>query len=133
MSLTDPIADMLTRIRNAITARHGFVLVPASKMKISIAKVLKEEGFIKDYEVLKGNTPQRMIKIHLHYTEKKQSVLSGLQRVSKPGLRVYCQKGEVPRVYGGLGIAILSTSRGILTGQQAWSKGIGGEVLCYVW
>ena len=133
MSLTDPIADMLTRIRNAIMARHEFVLVPASKMKISIAKVLKEEGFIKDYEVLKGNTPQRIIKVHLAYSEKKQAALNGLQRISKPGLRVYCQKGEIPRVYGGLGIAILSTSRGVMTGQQAWKNGLGGEVLCYVW
>lgn len=133
MSLSDPIADMLTRIRNAIMARHEFTLVPASRIKISIAKVLKEEGFIKDYEVLKGNTPQREIKIHLGPTGEKQSVLHGLQRVSKPGLRVYCQKGEIPRVYGGLGIAIMSTSQGILTGQQAWKKGLGGEVLCYVW
>ena len=133
MSLSDPIADMLTRVRNAITARHEFVLVPASRTKISIAKVLKEESFIKDYEVLKGNTPQRIIKIHLAYDGKKQSALNGLQRVSKPGLRVYCRKGEIPRVYGGLGVAILSTSQGVMTGQQAWKKGLGGEILCYVW
>ena len=133
MSLTDPIADMLTRIRNAIVSRHEFVLVPASRTKISIAKVLKEEGFIKDYEVLKGNTPQRVIKVHLSYGGKKQPVLTGLQRVSKPGLRVYCQKGEIPRIYGGLGIAIISTSQGVMTGQQAWKKGLGGEGLCYVW
>ena len=133
MSLSDPIADMLTRIRNAVMARHEFVLAPASSIKISIAKVLKEEGFIKDYEVLKGNTPQRVIKIYLSPTEKKQSVLNGLQRVSKPGLRVYCQRGEVPRVYGGLGIAILSTPQGFMAGQQAWKKGLGGEILCYVW
>jgi small subunit ribosomal protein S8 len=133
MSFTDPIADMLTRIRNAIVSRHESVLVPASRTKISIAKVLKEEGFIKDYEVLKGNTPQRVIKVHLSYTGKKQPVLNGLQRVSKPGLRVYCPKGEIPRVFGGLGIAILSTSQGVMTGQQAWKKGLGGEVLCYVW
>ena len=133
MNLSDPIADMLTRIRNAANARHEFVQVPASRIKISIAKVLKEEGFIKDYEVLRGNTPQRVIKIHLRYTGKKQSVLNGLQRVSKSGLRVYCQKGEIPRVYGGLGIAILSTSLGVMTGQQAWRKSVGGEVLCHVW
>jgi len=133
MSLSDTIADMLTRTRNAINARHEFVLVPASRVKISIAKVLKEEGFIKDYEVLKGNTPQRVIKIYLSYSGKKQSMLNGLQRVSKPSLRVYCRKGEIPRVYGGLGIAILSTSQGVMTGQQAWKKGLGGEVLCYVW
>lgn len=133
MSLSDPIADMLTRIRNGVIARHEFLLVPASRIKISIAKVLKEEGFIKDYEVLKGNTPQRVIKIYLSYTGKKQSMLNGLQRVSKPSLRVYCRKGEIPRVYGGLGIAIVSTSQGVMTGQQAWKKGLGGEVLCYVW
>ena len=133
MSLSDPIADMLTRARNAVMARHEFVLVPASRIKISIAKVLKEEGFIKDYEVLKGNTPQRVIKIYLSYAGKKQSMLNGLQRVSKSSLRVYCRRGETPRVYGGLGIAILSTSQGIMTGQQAWKKGLGGEVLCYVW
>jgi small subunit ribosomal protein S8 len=133
MSVSDPIADMLTRIRNAITARHEFVLVPASRVKISIAKVLKEEGFVKDYEVLKGNTPQRVIKVYLSYDEKKRSMLNGLQRVSKPSLRVYCVKGEIPRVYGGLGVAIMSTSKGVLTGQQAWKKGLGGEVLCYVW
>jgi len=133
VSLSDPIADMLTRIRNAINARHEFVLAPASRIKISIAKVLKEEGFIKDYEVLKGNTPQRVIKIYLSYAGKKQSMLNGLQRVSKPSVRVYCRRGETPRVYGGLGIAILSTSQGIMTGQQAWKKGLGGEVLCYVW
>lgn len=133
MSTSDPIADMLTRIRNAITARHEFVLVPASRVKISIAKVLKEEGFIKDYEVLKGDTPQRVIKVHFSYDEKRKSVVNGLQRVSKPSLRIYCKKGEIPRIYGGLGIAILSTSQGVLTGQQAWNKGLGGEVLCYVW
>jgi len=114
-------------------ARHDSVLIPSSKIKISIARVLKEEGFIKDYEILKGNTPQRMIKVHLGSVVKKQPVLNGLQRVSKPGLRVYCGKGEIPRVYGGLGIAILSTSQGILTGQQAWKKGLGGEILCYIW
>jgi small subunit ribosomal protein S8 len=133
MSLSDPIADMLTRIRNGVIARHEFLLVPASRIKISIAKVLKEEGFIKDYEVLKGNTPQRVIKIYLSYTGKKQSMLNGLQRVSKPSLRVYYRKGEIPRVYGGIGIAIVSTSQGVMTGQQAWKKGLGGEVLCYVW
>jgi small subunit ribosomal protein S8 len=132
MSLSDPIADLLTRVRNAVTAKHEFVVIPASRIKISIAKVLKEEGFIKDYEVLKGSTPQRVIKIHLAYTDKK-SMLNGLQRVSKPGLRVYCKKGETPRIYGGLGIAILTTPQGVLTGEQAWRKGLGGEVLCYVW
>jgi len=133
MSLTDPIADMLTRIRNAISSRREFVLIPASRTKIAIAKVLKEEGFIKDYEVVKGNTPQRVIKVYLNYTGKRQPALTGLQRVSKPGMRVYCQKGEIPRIYGGLGIAVISTSQGVMTGQQAWKKGLGGEVLCYAW
>ena len=130
--VTDPIADMLTRIRNAVLARHDFVHVPSSRMKLSIAKILREEGFIRDYEVLKGK-PQRMIKIYLKYMDKKEPVLSGLQRVSKPGLRVYVQRSEIPRVYGGLGIAILSTPRGVMTGQQAWRQRLGGELLCYIW
>lgn len=130
--MTDPIADMLTRIRNAILARHDFVLVPASKMKLSIAKILKDEGFIRDYEVLKGK-PQRMLKIYLKYTEKREPILTGLKRVSKPGLRVYVQQTEIPRVYGGLGIAILSTPKGVMSGQQAWRQKVGGELLCYIW
>lgn len=132
MTISDPIADMLTRIRNALMARHDFALVPASKMKLSIAGILKEEGFINDYEVLRGK-PHRVIKLYLKYSDKNQSVLSGLERVSKPGLRVYVQRGEIPRVYGGLGIAILSTPKGVMTGQQAWRHGLGGELLCYVW
>ena len=133
MTMTDPIADMLTRIRNAVMARHDFVLVPASRTRISLAKVLKEEGFINDYEVLRGKTPQRTIKLHLIYREKTQPVLSGLERVSRPGLRLYAKKGEIPRVYGGMGITILSTSQGVMTGKEAWRKGLGGELLCYVW
>ena len=132
MTVSDPIADMLTRIRNAIMARHDCVLVPASRMKLSITRILKEEGFINDYEVLKGK-PHRVIKIYLKYSDNNQSVLSGLERVSKPGLRVYMQQKEIPRVYGGLGIAIVSTSKGVKTGQQAWRLGVGGELLCYVW
>jgi small subunit ribosomal protein S8 len=133
MSSTDPIADMLTRIRNAIMARHDSVLIPASKTKISIANILKEEGFITDYEVVKGNTPQRVIKIQLKYTGKKEPIVTGLKRVSKPGLRVYVSKGEIPRIYEGLGITILSTPLGVMTGRQAWRKGVGGEILCYIW
>lgn len=133
MSITDPIADMLTRIRNGIMARHDSVLIPASKTKISIANILKEEGFITDYEVVKGNTPQRVIKIQLKYTGKKEPILTGLKRVSKPGLRVYVGKGEIPRIYEGLGITILSTPLGVMTGKQAWRKGVGGEILCYIW
>ena len=129
--VTDPIADMLTRIRNAVLARHEFTLVPSSRMKLSIAKILREEGFIRDYEVLKGQQ-QRVIKIYLKYAEK-EPVISGLKRVSKPGLRIYVQRKEIPRVYGGTGIAIISTPKGVMIGQQAWRQGLGGEMLCYVW
>ena len=132
MTISDPIADMLTRIRNAIMARHDFVLVPTSRMKLSIAGILKAEGFISSYEVLRGK-PQRVIKIYLKYDDNNQSALSGLERVSKPGLRVYVQRKEIPRVYGGLGIAIMSTPSGVMKGQQAWRQGVGGELLCYVW
>ncbi len=132
MTISDPIADMLTRIRNAIMARHDFVLVPSSKMKLAIARILKKESFIADYEVLKGK-PHRVIKLHLKYDDENQPILSGLERASKPGLRVYVGRDEISRVYGGLGIAIISTSSGVMTGQQAWRKGIGGELLCYVW
>ena len=132
MTISDPIADMLTRIRNAIMARHDFVLVPTSKMKLAIARVFKEEGFISDYEVLKSK-PYRVIKIYLKYRDNNQPVLSGLERASKPGLRVYVQREEIPRVYGGLGIALVSTPKGVMTGHQAWRQGVGGELLCYVW
>jgi small subunit ribosomal protein S8 len=132
LTTTDPIADMLTRIRNAIMARHDHVLMPASRTKLAIAGVLKSEGFISDYEVSHGKV-QRTINIHIKYDENRQPVISGLKRVSKPGLRVYVQKKEIPRVYGGLGIAILSTPRGVMTGEQAWRQNLGGELLCHVW
>ncbi len=132
MAVTDPIADMLTRIRNAVMARHDSVLIPASRMKLYIAKILKQEGFVTDYEVL-GSRPQRQIKMVLKYDDKNKPFISGLKRISKPGLRVYVQGNEIPRVYGGLGIAIVSTSKGVMTGQKAWHQGIGGELLCYVW
>jgi small subunit ribosomal protein S8 len=132
VTISDPIADMLTRIRNATMARHDTVLVSSSKMKLAIAKILKEEGFIKDFEVVRGK-PQKSIKIHLRYQDRNQSVLTGLERISKPGLRIYVQKQEIPRVYGGLGVAILSTPKGVMTGNKAWKEGIGGELLCYVW
>jgi len=132
VTVSDPIADMLTRIRNAIMARHDSVLIPASRMKLGIARIIKEEGFINDYEVLRGK-PHRAIKISLKYDDKNQPALSGLERISKPGLRMHVQRKEIPRVYGGLGIAILSTSEGVMTGQQAWHQRIGGELLCYVW
>jgi small subunit ribosomal protein S8 len=131
MTVTDPIADMLTRIRNAVMADHDYVLVPSSKIKLSIIKILEEEGFVDRYEVLKGK-PQSMIKIHLKYTNGQPAIL-GLERASKPGLRVYVERREIPRVYGGLGITILSTSKGIMTGQEAWRQHLGGEILCYVW
>jgi len=132
MTVSDPIADMLTRIRNAVMARHDFVPVPSSRTKLAITKILKEEGFISDYEVLRGK-PHRAIKLHLKYDDKNQPIISGLERVSKPGLRVYVERKEIPRVYGGLGIAIISTAKGIMTGKQAWRRGIGGELICYVW
>jgi small subunit ribosomal protein S8 len=132
LNMTDPIADMLTRIRNAVTAKHDYVNIPASNMKVAIANVLREEGFIKQFEV-KQEGARKLMRIELNYTGKKEPVLNGLQRVSKPGLRVYVQKREIPRVYGGLGIAILSTPQGVMTGQDAWRRSIGGEVICYVW
>jgi small subunit ribosomal protein S8 len=132
MAVTDSIADMLTRIRNAHMARHDTVLVPSSKMKVSLAKILKQEGFIKDYDVTRTK-PQRNIKIVLRYEEGNRPMISGLERASKPGLRLYVGRNEIPRVYGGLGITIVSTSKGLMTGHHAWKLGIGGELLCYVW
>ncbi len=132
MSVTDPIADMLTRIRNASLARHGEVTVPSSKVKREIARILAEEGFIGGYRT-STDGPQEYISLDLRYVEGKSPVVSGLKRISKPGLRVYARKTEIPRVLGGLGIVILSTSRGIMTGAQARKQNLGGEVLCYVW
>lgn len=132
MSVTDPIADMLTRIRNGVHAKHDSVTMPSSKVKVAIAQVLKEEGFIRDFEVEQdGSRP--LLKVQLSYTGRKDPVLSGIKRVSKPGLRVYVQKREIPRVFGGLGVAILSTPEGVMTGQSARQRNVGGEVLCYVW
>jgi small subunit ribosomal protein S8 len=134
MSVNDPVADMLTRIRNAVQSRHDSVLMPASKLKVAIATVLKDEGFIRDYAVVaEDGRPQPNLKVDLSYGGRKQPVLTGLQRVSKPGLRVYVQRNEIPRVYGGLGIAIISTPKGVMTGQEARRQSIGGELLCYVW
>ena len=132
MPVTDPVADMLTRIRNAIQVRHESVLVPSSKIKLGLAKILKEEGYIRDYDMPRGHA-HPTLRLHLAYREQREPVISGLKRVSKPGLRVYVGRGEIPRVYGGLGLAILSTSRGLMAGRQAWRQGIGGELLCYVW
>lgn len=133
MPVTDPISDMLTRIRNAIMAHHETVSVPASKMKASIAKILKEEGFIQDYRLDESSSNQGSIQILLHYRDKGVPAIMGLKRVSKPGLRMYVRKGEIPRYYGGLGVSILSTSKGVMTGKQAWREKMGGELLCYVW
>jgi small subunit ribosomal protein S8 len=130
--LTDPIADMLNRIRNGIVAKQEMVPVPASKTKIAIAEVLRQEGFIRGFEVVSEGV-KRSIRLRLAYGGRKEPVISGLRRVSKPGLRVYVQKREIPRVYGGLGIAILSTPMGVMTGQEAWRHRMGGEILCYVW
>lgn len=132
MTVNDPIADMLTRIRNAVMVRHDSVLVPSSKMKLAIASILKDEGFISDYEVVRGKS-HREIKILLKYQDRNEPVITGLERVSKPGLRIYVQKKEIPRVYNGLGIAVMSTPDGVMTGRQAWQRGVGGELLCYVW
>ncbi len=130
--MTDPIADMLTRIRNANMVRHSTVQIPASNLKRSIAEILKQEGFIKDYEVIKDQK-QGIIRIHLKYGQNNQRIISGLKRISKPGLRVYVNKDELPKVLGGLGIAIISTSRGVMTDREARKIGCGGEVLCYIW
>ncbi len=132
MTLNDPIADMLTRIRNANTARHELVDVPRSKIKEELAKILKEEGFIRDYEFIKDNK-QGVLRLYLKYGPDKERVITGIERVSRPGLRVYVGKDEIPRVLGGLGIAILSTSKGVMTDKKARREGIGGEVLCRVW
>jgi small subunit ribosomal protein S8 len=132
MITTDPIADMLTRIRNALMARHDFTNVPASKVKIALAETLKKEGFVRDYEVSQDGV-RRTIRVHLAYTDKREPTITGIQRISKPGLRVFVQRREVPRVYGGLGIAIISTSQGLLTGGEARKRRLGGEVVCYVW
>ena len=132
MPVTDPIADMLTRIRNAIQVHHESVMMPHSKMKLSIAKILKEEGFIRDYDLPRGQV-HPTLRLHLTYREGRQPAIAGLKRISKPGLRVYVGKGEIPRVYGGLGVAIVSTSKGLMAGRRAWREGMGGELICYVW
>ena len=130
--MTDPIADMLTRIRNAIQARFERVDIPSSKIKVEIARTLKEEGYISDYKVIRDNK-QGILRIYLKYDENKRSAISGLKRVSKPGLRIYRDKDSLPKVMSGLGIAIISTSKGILTDREARRMGVGGEVLCFVW
>jgi len=130
--MTDPIADMLTRVRNAVQARHDSVEMPSSTMKVAIARVLKDEGFIAGYQVLEDR-PFKMLRVDLAYTGKKEPVLTGIKRISKPGLRVYTKAATIPRVYGGLGLAIVSTPKGVMSGQQARRLKLGGEVICHVW
>jgi len=132
MSMSDPIADMLTRIRNANMVRHEKVEVPASKMKKEIAEILKREGFIRDAEYIEDNK-QGIIRVFLKYGSNNERVITGLKRISKPGLRVYTKSSEVPKVLGGLGIAIISTSKGVMTDKEARQAKSGGEVICYVW
>jgi small subunit ribosomal protein S8 len=132
MTVTDPVADLLTRVRNANSAKHDFVEAPASKLNMEIVRILQGEGFIRNFEQLKDRKFPT-VKIALKYGPKQELVLSNLKRVSKPGLRVYANHGGVPRVLRGLGIAIISTSRGVMTDREARKQGIGGEVLCYVW
>ena len=134
MTMTDPIADMLTRVRNANTAMHDSVKMPSSKLKEQIAKILVGEGYVESFEVHDDSTrPGRVLEIQLKYSPERKRTISGIRRVSKPGLRVYAKRDGLPRVLGGLGIAILSTSQGLMTDRQAAKTGVGGEVLCYVW
>ena len=132
MVVTDTIADMLTRIRNANQMRYQEVSVPASNLKVSLAKILKDEGFIEDYKVVNDNV-QGTIELTLKYGQNKERVITGLKRISKPGLRVYAKAGEVPKVLNGLGIAVISTSHGVMTDKRARKENLGGEVLCYIW
>jgi small subunit ribosomal protein S8 len=133
MSMTDPVADMLTRIRNGIQSRHDRVELPASKLKVEIARILKSEGFIRNYAVSDKEKPQATLRIDLKYSPEGEPVIHGIERISRPGRRVYRNKQEIPRVLGGLGLAIVSTSKGVLAGHEAIKSGVGGEVLCQVW
>ncbi len=137
MSVTDPIADMLTRIRNGVMAGHSQVALPSSKIKVEIAKILKEEGFIESFEVAEGEQPaQKVLRLKIKYVgerRERRPVISGLERVSKPGRRIYTKKQDIPWVLSGIGIAILSTPKGVMTGQRARQLGVGGEILCKVW
>lgn len=132
MSVNDPIADMLTRIRNACMVRHTTVAMPSSKMKIAIAEILKREGFIRDFQIEEGQ-PFDTIQLTLKYTSDRRPVITGLKRVSKPGLRIYTGRADIPRVRNGLGLSILSTPKGVMAGHEAWQEHVGGEVLCYIW
>lgn len=130
--MTDPIADMLTRIRNAILIKSEKVDIPASKIKVDISKILKEEGFVKSYKIIKDKK-QGLLRITLKYTPDNESIITGLRRISKPGRRVYVGKDELPRVMGGVGLAIITTSKGVMSDKKCRQEGVGGEVLCYIW
>lgn len=132
MSQTDPIADLLTRIRNAARVKKREVSIPSSKLKVEIAKILKEEGYIRNFKMVDDNK-QGILNIALKYTDDNQSVISGLRRISRPGCRLYCTRDSIPKVLDGLGIAVISTSRGILTGRRCQDLGVGGEILCHIW
>ena len=133
MAVSDPIADMLTRIRNAIMVGHQIVSVPSSTIKLEIARILREEGFITDFDVKDEDEKTPSVDIKLHYWQKNDPAITGLKRVSKPGLRVYVSKDDIPHIYGGSGIAVLSTNQGVMSGSQARASGVGGEVLFYIW
>jgi small subunit ribosomal protein S8 len=133
MSMNDPIADMLTRVRNACMQRHTTVAIPKSKLKLAIADILKQEGFIRDFSVQPTGKPYDNIVLDLKYTPERQPVITGLKRVSRPGLRIYTKHKDIPRVRGGMGLSILSTPQGVMSGYEAFQQNLGGEVLCYVW
>jgi small subunit ribosomal protein S8 len=132
MNISDPIADMLTRIRNGIQARHTQVEMPSSKMKVSIAKILKDEGYVKDFEVTK-DVPQAVLRVSLKYTTDRQPVVSTIKRLSKPGLRRYTKRDSIPLVLGGMGLVIMSTPKGLMSGREAFKRNLGGELICEVW
>ncbi len=132
MVMTDPVADFLTRIRNGNMVMHETVEAPSSKIKVSIAEIMKEEGYIKDYEYIQDGK-QGIIRVYLKYGPNKEKVITGIKRISKPGLRVYVKKDEIPKVLGGLGTAVISTSKGLMTDKSARKTGLGGEVVCYIW
>ncbi|MCL1916952.1 MAG: 30S ribosomal protein S8 [Peptococcaceae bacterium] len=132
MSMSDPIADFLTRIRNAGTVHHDKIEVPSSSAKRALADLMKKEGFIKDYEVTEDNK-QGILKVYLKYGPNRERVITGLKRISRPGLRIYAKKDQLPKVLGGLGVAVISTSKGIMPDRQARQQGLGGEVICYIW
>ena len=132
MNISDPVADMLTRIRNGLQARHTQVEMPSSKMKVGIAKILKDEGFIKDFEVTK-DVPQPVLRVSLKYTNERQSVVTTIKRISKPGLRRYTKRVDIPLVLDGMGLVIMSTPKGLMSGKEAYKRNLGGEVVCEVW